>query len=102
MSCRVLLAGPRGSFEAWKFNMQNAVFELLRAPRGVKIGPQRPLGAFLEHLGLMQASWSVLGSHLGPHFGTLFGPKPAKSRFQLLFSAPEASKSAPRASLEAF
>ena len=62
-----------------------AVFELLRAPRRVKTGPQKPLGAFLERLGLMQASWSVLGCHFDHHVGALFGPKPSKSRSQLLF-----------------
>ena len=38
-----------------------AIFEVLRGLREVKIGPQRPLGPFLERLGLMDASWSALG-----------------------------------------
>ena len=46
----------------------------------------------MEHLGLMQASWSVLGCHFGPHFGPLFGPKPAKSRSQLICFGPLGSK----------
>ena len=102
MTCRVLLAGPRGSFEAWKFNVQNAVFELLRAPRGVKIGPR----------GLLEPSWSILASckHLEAFWGAIVAPilapflEPNRQRAvpNFFFSAPEASKNAPRASLEAF
>ena len=43
---------------------QSIIFEVLRGPRGVKIGPERPLGPFLERLGLMDASRSGLGSLL--------------------------------------
>ena len=41
------------------------IFEVLRDPRGSKIGPQRLLGPFLERLGLMEASWRPLGAVLG-------------------------------------
>ena len=53
---------------------KTAVFEVLRGPTGVKIGLQRPLGAFLERLGLMDASWSGLGGLLERSW-TAPGPK---------------------------
>ena len=74
MSCSVLLASPWGSFEALKFDAQIAVFEVPRGPGGVKMGPQRPLGPFLERLGLMDASWSGLGDLLERSW-TALGPK---------------------------
>ena len=43
---------------------KSGVFEVLRGPRRVLIGPQRPLGPFLERLGLMDASRSRLGDLL--------------------------------------
>ena len=55
---------PRGSLEALKFLAQTAVFEVLGDPGGVKMDPKRPLGPFLERLGLMDASWSGLGGLL--------------------------------------
>ena len=64
MSCRVLLAGPRGSLEALKFIPQIVVFEVPRSPGGGKIGPQRRLGPILEPLQLLEGSWSALGSLL--------------------------------------
>ena len=51
------------------------VFEVLRGPTGVKIGLQRPLGAFLERLGLMDASWSGLGDLLERSWTALGPPK---------------------------
>ena len=48
------------------FMRKTVVSEVLRGPRGVKIGPQRPLGAHLELLGLLQASWGDLRRLRGP------------------------------------
>ena len=64
MSCRVLLAFSGAPWKHSKFMPKTVVFEVLRGPRGVKIGPQRLLGPFLERLGLMEASWSALGGLL--------------------------------------
>ena len=64
---------------------KTAVFEVLRGPTGVKIGLQRPLGAFLERLGLMDASWSGLGDLLERSW-TALGPK--KSPLDRLLAAP--------------
>ena len=64
---------------------QIAVFEVPRGPGGVKMGPQRPLGPFLERLGLMDASWSGLGDLLERSW-TALGPK--KSPLDRLLAAP--------------
>ena len=61
------------------------VFEVQRGPGGVKVGPQRPLGPFLERLGLMDASWSGLGDLLERSW-TALGPK--KSPLERLLAAP--------------
>ena len=61
------------------------IFEVLRGLREVKIGPQRPLGPFLERLGLMDASWSGLGDLLERSW-TALGPK--KSPLDRLLAAP--------------
>ena len=65
MSCRVLLAGSGAPWKHSNVMPKTAIFEVLRGPRGVKIGPQRLLGPFLERLGLMEASWSALGRAKG-------------------------------------
>ena len=65
---------------------KTAVFEVLRGPRGIKIGPQRPLGAFLERLDLLQASWSGLGGLLERSW-TALGPK--KKPLQRLLKGPK-------------
>ena len=62
-----------------------AIFEVLRGLRGVKIGPQRPLGRFLERLGLMDASWSGLGGLLERSWAAL---GPIKSPLDRLLAAP--------------
>ena len=64
---------------------QIAVFEVPRGPRGVEMGPRRPLGPFLERLGLMDASWSGLGDLLKRSW-TALGPK--KSPLDRLLAAP--------------
>ena len=63
---------------------KTVVFEVLRG--------QRPLGAFLERLGLMDASWSGLGAllerswtALGPKKLTLNGSWPLQEEFQERF-----------------
>ena len=61
------------------------IFEALRGPREVKIGPQRPLGPFLERLGLMDASWSALAGLLERSW-TALGPK--KRSLERLLAAP--------------
>ena len=66
MFCRVLLAGSGAPWKHSNFMPQTSIFEVLRGPRGIKIGPQRLLGPFLERLGLMEASWSALGGLLEP------------------------------------
>ena len=77
---------------------KTAVFEGLRAPRGLKIGPQRLLGAFLDRLGLLKAPWSVLGFNFGPHFGPPFGtqtgPEPFPTSFFRLLTLPRALQEA--------
>ena len=50
---------------------QMNIFEVLRGPGVVQIGTQRPLGPFLERLGLMEASWSNLGGLLGCSWSAL-------------------------------
>ena len=62
-----------------------AVFEVPRGPGGVKMSPQRPLGPFLERLGLMDASWSGLGDLLERSW-TALGPK--KTNLERLLAAP--------------
>ena len=84
MSCRVLLAGSGAPWKHSDFMPQTDIFEVLRGPRGVKNGPQRPLGPFLERLGLMEASWSGLGDLL-ERSGTALGPK--KSPLDRLLAA---------------
>ena len=42
----------------------SAAVHVPRGLGGVKVGPQRPLGVFLERIGLMDASWSGLGDIL--------------------------------------
>ena len=76
---------PRGSLEALKFLPQTAVFEVLGDPGGVKMDPKRPLGPFLERLGLMDASWSGLGGLLERSWAAL-GPK--KRSLERLLAAP--------------
>jgi len=85
MSCKVLLAGPWRSFEAIKFHAQSIIFEVLRGPGGVKIGPERPPGPFLEHLGLTEASWSGIGGLLERSW-TALGP--TKSPLDGLLTTP--------------
>ena len=64
---------------------QTAVFEVPRGLGGVKVGPQRPLGVFLERIGLMDASWSGLGDLLERSW-TALGPK--KTNLERLLAAP--------------
>ena len=56
-----------------------------RGPGGVKMDPHRPLGPFLEHLGLMDASWSGLGGLLERSW-TALGPE--KRSLERLLAAP--------------
>ena len=64
---------------------QTAVFQVPRGLGGVKVGPQRPLGVFLERIGLMDASWSGLGDILERSWAAL---KPKKSNLERLLAAP--------------
>ena len=64
---------------------QTAVFEVPRGLGGVKVGPQRPLGIFLERIGLMDASWSGLGDLLERSWKP---PGPKKSSRARLWAGP--------------
>ena len=59
-------------------------------------------GSLLAPLGLLKASWSVLRSDFDHNFGILLGPSRPRAVPNFFLSAPEASKSAPRGSPEAF
>ena len=63
------------------------VFEVPRGPGGVKMGPQKPLGPFLERLGLMDASWSGLR----PFGALLDGSRTKKNLLDRLSAAPRGS-----------
>ncbi len=56
MSCSVLLASTWDSFEALKFDATDDIFEVAKGPRGIKIGPQRPLSWRPLEV-LLEASW---------------------------------------------
>ena len=62
-----------------------AISEVLRAPRELKIAPQRLLGPFLDRLGLLKALGAFWGPISAPILAPFFGPKPDQSRSQLLF-----------------
>ena len=64
---------------------QTAVFQVPRGLGGVKVGPQRPLGVFLERIGLMDASWSGLGDILERSWTAL---RPKKTNLERLLAAP--------------
>ena len=49
------------------------------------MGPQRPLGIFLERIGLMDASWSGLGDILERSWTAL---RPQKTNLERLLAAP--------------
>ena len=89
MSCRVLLAGSGAPWKHSNFMPKTVIFEVLRGPRGVKIGPQRLLGPFLERLGLMEACWSALGGLLERSWAAL-GPK--KTNLDRLLAGPRAPR----------
>ena len=84
-SGRVLLAGSGAPWKHSNFMPKTNIFEVLRDPRGVKIGPQRLLGPFLERLGLMEACWSALGGFLERSWAAL-GPK--KTNLDRLLAGP--------------
>ena len=89
MSCRVLLAGSGAPWKHSNFMPKTNTFEVLRDPRGSKIGPQRLLGPFLERLGLMEACWSALGGLLERSWAAL-GPK--KTNLDRLLAGPRAPR----------
>ena len=81
MSCRV----PGAPSKHRNLTLKIFIFEILRGPRGVKIGLQRPLGPFLERLGLLDASWSGLGG-IFERSWTALGPE--KRSLERLLAAP--------------
>ena len=85
MSCRVLQATKN----CYLGVLENHEFEVPKRPGGVKIGPQRLLGPFLERLGLMEASWSALGGLLERSWAAL-GPK--KTNLDRLLAGPRAPR----------
>ena len=89
MSCRVLLAGSGASWKHSNFMPKTSIFEVPRGPRGVKFGPQRLLGPFLERLGLMEAYWSALGGLLERSWAAL-GTK--KTNLYRLLAGPRAPR----------
>ena len=66
---------PRGSC--------GELLEVLRHPRGVKIGPWRSLGRTLKPLELLEASWTTHGSLLSRSWSS---PEPKKSVLEPLLA----------------